>query len=132
MRRKRENCFRLSGNLETLCGGRHELLAPHTIIDSSADTLEFCGRWQVTNGKLTRHSGTRRASRDDDYDRDINRMKNDARAARERRQSLFPQINEDFQRVQVIHNELVRMLQSDKGLDYGRLADLGGDLKKRG
>ena len=68
----------------------------------------------------------------DDYDRDINRMKNDARAARERRQSLFPQINEDFQRVQVIHNELVRMLQSDKGLDYGRLADLGGDLKKRG
>ena len=68
----------------------------------------------------------------DDYDRDINRMKNDARADRERRQSLFPQINDDFQRVQVIHNELVRMLQSDKGLDYGRLADLGGDLKKRG
>ncbi len=68
----------------------------------------------------------------DDYDRDINRMKNDAAAVRERRRSLFPQINDDFQRVQVIHNELVRMLQSEKGLDYGRLADLTGDLKKRG
>jgi hypothetical protein len=67
----------------------------------------------------------------DDYDRDINRMKNDARATRERRQNMFPQINDDFQRVQVIHNELVRMLHSDKGLDYGRLAELSGDLKKR-
>jgi len=68
----------------------------------------------------------------DDYDRDINRLKNDARAAGERRRSLFPQINDDFQRVQVIHNEIVRMLQSDKGLNYGRLADLTGDMKKRG
>jgi len=68
----------------------------------------------------------------DDYDRDINRMRNDAAATRERRRSLFPQINDDFQRVQVIHNEIVRMLQSEKGLDYGRLADLTGDMKKRG
>jgi hypothetical protein len=68
----------------------------------------------------------------DDYDRDINRMRNDAAATRERRRSLFPQINDDFQRVQVIHNEIVRMLQSDKGLDYGRLADLTGDMKNRG
>jgi hypothetical protein len=68
----------------------------------------------------------------DDFDRDINRMKNDAAATRERRRSLFPQINEDFQRVQVIHNEIVRMLQSNKGLDYSRLADLTGDMKKRG
>jgi hypothetical protein len=68
----------------------------------------------------------------DEYDRDINRMKNDAAAARDRRRSLFPQINDDFQRVQVIHNELVRMLKSEKSLDYDRLADLTGELKKRG
>src|ERR1041385_7765723 len=49
----------------------------------------------------------------DEYDRALNRMKNDARAASERRRSLFPQINEDFQRLQVIHNEIVRMLQPD-------------------
>ena len=78
-------------------------------------------------------SGIRESRRAmDDYDRDINRMKNDAAAARERRRSLFPQINDDFQRVQVIHNELVRMLKSDKSLDYERLADLTSEMKKRG
>ena len=67
----------------------------------------------------------------DDYDRTINRMRNDAKAARERRRNLFPQINDDFQRIQVIHNEIVRMLQPDKSLDYDRLADLTDDMKKR-
>ncbi|HYV13368.1 MAG TPA: hypothetical protein VE980_20860 [Pyrinomonadaceae bacterium] len=67
----------------------------------------------------------------DEYDRTLNVMKNDAKAARERRRSLFPQINEDFQRIQMIHNEIVRMLQPDKGLNYDRLADLTNDIKKR-
>jgi hypothetical protein len=67
----------------------------------------------------------------DEYDRTLNRMKNDAKVAREKRRSLFPQINEDFQRIQVIHNEIVRMLQPDKNLNYDRLAELTDDLKKR-
>src|SRR6478752_910185 len=36
----------------------------------------------------------------DDYDRTINRMKNDAKAINERRRNLFPQIDEDFKRIQ--------------------------------
>jgi hypothetical protein len=68
----------------------------------------------------------------DEYDRALNLMKNDAKAAGARRRNLFPQINEDFQRIQVIHNEIVRMLQPDKELNYSRLADLTGDMKKRG
>ena len=67
----------------------------------------------------------------DEYDRTLNLIKNDAKAASARRRSLFPQINEDFQRIQVIHNEIVRMLQPDKGLNYDRLVDLTGDMKKR-
>jgi hypothetical protein len=67
----------------------------------------------------------------DEYDRTINRMRNDAKAARERRRNLFPQINDDFQRIQVIHNEIVRMLQHDKTLNYDRLAELTDDMKKR-
>jgi TolA-binding protein len=67
----------------------------------------------------------------DEYDRTLNRMKNDAKAATERRRNLFPQINEDFQRIQVIHNEIVRMLQPTKELNYDRLADLTADMKKR-
>jgi hypothetical protein len=68
----------------------------------------------------------------DDYDRDINRMKNDAKKVNERRRNLFPQINEDFQQIQMIHNEIVRLLKTDKELDYERLSDLSGDMKKRG
>ena len=67
----------------------------------------------------------------DEYDRTLNVMKNDAKAARERRRNLFPQINEDFQHIQVSHNEIVRMLQPDKALNYDRLADLTNDIKKR-
>ena len=67
----------------------------------------------------------------DEYDRTLNLIRNDAKAASARRRSLFPQINEDFQRIQVIHNEIVRMLQPDKGLNYDRLADLTNDMKKR-
>jgi hypothetical protein len=70
----------------------------------------------------------------DEYDRTHKRMKNDAKARSlsERRRSLFPQINEDFQRIQVIHNEIVRMIQPGKNLDYDRLAGLTDDMKKRG
>ena len=67
----------------------------------------------------------------DEYDRTLNLMKNDAKRRSERRRNLFPQINDDFQRIQVIHNEMVRMLQPDKGLNYDRLTDLTGDMKKR-
>ena len=68
----------------------------------------------------------------DEHDRAINRMKNDAKNVNERRKNLFPQINEDFQRLQVIHNEMVRMLQPGKTFDYDRLAELSDDMKKRG
>lgn len=67
----------------------------------------------------------------DEYDRTINRMKNDSKVNKERRLNLFPQINEDFQRIQVLHNEMVRMLQANKGLNYDRLAELTDDIKKR-
>ena len=58
----------------------------------------------------------------DDYDRTLNRMKNDAKAATERRRNLFPQIDDDFKHIQMIHNEIVRMLQPDNGLNYERLS----------
>ena len=67
----------------------------------------------------------------DEYDRTINRMKNDSKARSERRLNLFPQINEDFERIQVLHNDIVRMLQPDKELNYNRLAELTDDMKKR-
>ena len=67
----------------------------------------------------------------DEYDRELDRLKNGVKVSTERRRNLFPQINEDFQRIQVIHNEMVRMVQADNSLNYDRLAELTGELKKR-
>jgi len=97
---------------------------------ANRSTVLFCVLLSVF---AAARSQTRQNNRTmDEYDRTLNLMKNDARAARERRRNLFPQINEDFQRIQMIHNEMVRMLQPDKGLNYDRLADLTDDMKKRG
>jgi len=97
---------------------------------ANRSTVLFCVLLSVF---AAARSQTRQNNRTmDEYDRTLNLMKNDARAARERRRNLFPQINEDLQRIQMIHNEMVRMLQPDKGLNYDRLADLTDDMKKRG
>lgn len=94
-------------------------------------TVLFCVLLTVSVAARAQ-GGTRPDNRTmDEYDRTLNLIKNDAKAATERRRNLFPQINEDFQRIQVIHNEIVRMLQPDKGLNYDRLADLTNDMKKR-
>ena len=68
----------------------------------------------------------------DEYDKELERLRNGASAPSERRRNLFPQINEDFQKIQVIHNELVRMIQGDKNLNYDRVTELTSELKKRG
>src|SRR5678816_3013814 len=95
-------------------------------------TVLFCVLLSVSVVARSQTPAAREDNRTlDEYDRTLNVMKNDAKAASARRRSLFPQINEDFQRIQVIHNEIVRMLQPDKGLNYDRLADLTGDMKKR-
>jgi hypothetical protein len=67
----------------------------------------------------------------DEYDRELDRLKNGPKVSTERRRNLFPQINEDFQRIQVIHNELVRLVQGNNSLDYNRLVELSGEMKKR-
>jgi hypothetical protein len=107
----------------------------HTTVSSLLVLFTILGFAEVARSQTPTANYPGPAARDnrsmDDYDRTINRMKNDAKAVNERRRNLFPQINEDFQRIQVIHNEIVRMLQPDKSLNYDRLAELTDDMKKR-
>jgi len=98
--------------------------------------LSFLGSAEISKSQTGTSNYPGPAAREgnrtmDDYDRAINRMKNDAKAVNERRRNLFPQINEDFQQIQMIHNEIVRLLKPDKTLNYERLSDLSNDLKKR-
>ncbi len=67
----------------------------------------------------------------DEYDRELDSLRNGKKVSTERRRNLFPQINEDFQRIQVIHNEMVRLIQGNNSLHYDRLMDLTAELKKR-
>jgi len=67
----------------------------------------------------------------DEYDRELERLRKGASVSNDRRLNLFPQINDDFQRIQVIHNELVKMLKTDKSLTYSRVSELSGEMKKR-
>jgi len=67
----------------------------------------------------------------DEYDRELERLRKGASVSNDRRLNLFPQINDDFQRIQVIHNELVKMLKTDKSLNYSRVSELSGEMKKR-
>lgn len=117
----------LNGTALTNCSTLVVLLPVFVSLLSSAQVIRSQARSTNYPGPAIREGN--RAM--DDYDRTINRMKNDAKAANQRRLNLFPEINEDFQRVQVLHNEIVRMLQSDKALNYDHLADLTGDVKKR-
>ena len=108
----------------------------HTTVSSLLVLLTICAAAEITRSQTPSANYPGPQAREnnramDDYDRTINLMKNDAKRVNERRRNLFPQINEDFQRIQVIHNEIVRMLQPDKSLNYDRLAELTDDMKKR-
>ena len=48
-----------------------------------------------------------------------------------RRISLFPQIKEDFSRIQLVNNEMMRKVYDGEGLDYQRISDSIGEIKKR-
>jgi hypothetical protein len=68
----------------------------------------------------------------DDYDRDLDRLKIAEFISAARQRNLLVQINEDFQRIKVIHNEIMLMIRDQRKLNYDPLIDLGTELKKRG
>lgn len=48
-----------------------------------------------------------------------------------RSQQLIDQVREDYKRLQVLRNEMVRALTSDAPLDYKRIADRSAEINKR-
>ncbi|HEU5236034.1 MAG TPA: hypothetical protein VFU37_02765 [Pyrinomonadaceae bacterium] len=50
---------------------------------------------------------------------------------RKRSQALMDQVNEDFQRILTLHNEIVRGLAADKPFDDQFISDAAGEIKKR-
>jgi hypothetical protein len=48
-----------------------------------------------------------------------------------RSQALMDQVSEDFQRILILHNEIVRALSANLSLSYKFISDAAGEIKKR-
>jgi hypothetical protein len=48
-----------------------------------------------------------------------------------RSQALMDQVSEDFQRILILHNEIVRALSANRTLTYTFISDAAGEIKKR-
>jgi len=46
-------------------------------------------------------------------------------------QALAEQVQQDFQRILILHNEIARAISGAKELDYGFVSDATGEIKKR-
>lgn len=50
---------------------------------------------------------------------------------RKQLEALMAQTQEDFNRILILHNEMVRAISSDKALDYRFVSEAAGEIKKR-
>ena len=56
-----------------------------------------------------------------------NRQPNDPK----RSQAMMEQVNEDFQRILTLHNEIVRAIAANRSLSYQFISDATGEIRKR-
>jgi hypothetical protein len=48
-----------------------------------------------------------------------------------RSQALMDEVTEDFERILILHNEIVRALSANRSLSYKFISDAAGEIKKR-
>src|SRR5207249_5823060 len=48
-----------------------------------------------------------------------------------RSQVMIDQVNQDFQRILILHNEIVRAITANKSLSYQFISDAAGEIRKR-
>lgn len=76
-----------------------------------------------------------RERREDEYRRSLEHLKDGDRKPPvtdpRRKQSLVAQIKEDFNLIQVLNNEMIRVAFSEQSLDFESLSDKAADIKKR-
>ena len=79
-----------------------------------------------------RTSSPRDKATEDKYRSDeIERVRRSTVKPEERRSASFPQIKDDFERIQVINNNVLQSDSTSRGLDYRKIAEAAGDINKR-
>jgi hypothetical protein len=91
--------------------------------------------WSSANAQLPPGVGTggrRDKSIEDKYRSDeMERVRREANTPNYRPTTRFPEIKEDFERIQVINSELFIVTTSDAGLDYKRVSEAAAEITKR-
>ena len=91
--------------------------------------------WSSANAQLPVGVGTggrRDKSIEDKYRSDeMERLRREAYPPSYRPTARFPEIKEDFERIQVINSELLEETTSDARLDYERISEAAAEIKKR-
>ena len=91
--------------------------------------------WSSDNAQLPPGAGTggrRDKSIEDKYRSDeMERVRRDANRPADRPAARFPQIKEDFERIQIINSDLLQANDSSAGLDYARISEASAEIRKR-
>lgn len=92
--------------------------------------------WSSANAQLPPSgvgSGSRKdKSIEDKYRSDeMERVRRESVRPADRPTTRFPQIKEDFERIQVISSDLLQANNSNAGLDYHRISDATAEIRKR-
>jgi hypothetical protein len=91
--------------------------------------------WSTANSQLPPGAGTggrRDKSIEDKYRSDeMERVRREADRPKHRAESRFPQIKEDFERIQVINSDLLQVKNSDSGLNHSRISEASAEIRKR-
>jgi hypothetical protein len=62
---------------------------------------------------------------------EIERVRREAERREERRTTRFPQIKQDFERIQIISGDLLQASSSNVQLDYARISEAAGEIRRR-
>lgn len=91
--------------------------------------------WSSANAQLPPGAGTggrRDKSIEDKYRSDeMERVRREAATPAFRPAARFPQIKEDFERIQIITSGLLQANNSNAGLDYARISEAAAEIRKR-
>ena len=91
--------------------------------------------WSSANAQLPVGVGTggrRDKSIEDKYRSDeMERLRREANTPLYRPATRFPQIKEDFERIQVLNSELLQANNANAGMDHSRVLDAAAEIRKR-
>jgi hypothetical protein len=103
------------------------LTAALLILSATAATAQTVG----TPGGITSGNPKDRSIEEKLRSDEIERVKRDAEKLATRPDPEFPRIKEDFERIQIINNNVLQAQASGGALDYARISEAASEIKKR-